>query len=437
MRNRVMAGMGALVVVVALVGLALAAGREGDDAVGTRPPEKLPLLAGGGDAASEMRLRPVRYEAVGKLPGLADEADVWRLRVGRADAARLEKILGRDGVEVYEGPGRPWSFNDGEGDDGAVSSGVACEGGPAVDCAPIDAPPPTRPSGMPTEAEAERLGRDLLGRLGVDLEAAEVRVEDGFVTWNVTAEPVVGGRPTVAYATSVGIGPNGRVRWANGWMGTPERGDRYPLIGTAAGLAKIGQGFDILAAREGAPADAPVEDQPVEVVRITGVRLALQLYGEHLVPTYLYETDDGGELGVLAIPDSYLTEPEPAPAPAPEPGGGTEPSTGSCQLADGEQVGAELCGPTEIGVGETGVFHLNAEGRVRDDCASPRPEWGDGSGTVVCMIACEALPTEPTKVSRTFEHAYEEPGTYTVTFVLDDCDGDPPQMTLTMEVRVS
>jgi hypothetical protein len=134
-KNRVIAGVAALAVVVALVGLAVAAGRES----GSRAPATLPVLGsavGGGGAEtssamadSKMRVAPVTYEA-GKLPGLADEADAWKLAADGADEdriAQLAKTLGVDGpvtktetgwsvgtearrLDVQAVAGLPWSL---------------------------------------------------------------------------------------------------------------------------------------------------------------------------------------------------------------------------------------------------------------------------------------------------------------------------------------
>ena len=67
--------------------------------------------------------------------------------------------------------------------------------------------------GLPTKAEAERIGTRLLGEVGLRLaETSGVRVDDGFSTWFVSAAPMVGGLPVVGMDWSVGVGADGCER---------------------------------------------------------------------------------------------------------------------------------------------------------------------------------------------------------------------------------
>ncbi|MDQ1431373.1 MAG: hypothetical protein QOF40_1975 [Actinomycetota bacterium] len=399
-----MTGVAALVCVLALVGLAVMAGRDR----GTHVPAKLPVLGGGGAArdsasassAAPMGLRmrgPVTYEATGTLPVLDAQADAYELPAPVADIERfaaLARDLGVDGkvtrtesgwtigngsdhLDVQRVGGLPWSryradavtvssgssdssvSSGSSGSSGSGSSGsatVVC-GSPcppdakciAPDCAPTEPAPmpepePKRPADLPAKAEAERIGRALLTELGVDLDHATVAVQDGFSVWTVNADPVVDGRPVIGMTTSVSIGPKGEIAYANGWLGRPVKGDRYPLIGTASALKKLGEDqVRMLGAPQEmiAPAPAPSCDvdapctmpvppecdpaadcgttppEPV-VVHITGVALGLQLFWgsgpdqpAYLVPTYLFRTDDGSDLPVIAVDPQYL-----APTPA-------------------------------------------------------------------------------------------------------------------------
>lgn len=497
-KNRLIAGVAVLAVALALVGLAVVAG--GDDGPGT--PATLPVLGAGGAARpsaamdSSLRIAPTTYEA-GKLPGLPDEADAWTLPAAAPDGdavAHLADVLGVDGavtrtdtgwsvgtdarrLDVQAVAGMPWSLYESRPADTSVSS-------PPVDCPPgascttvtataPDCPPercttstesfggncaaddcpspmlvdPPRPADLPSKAEAEAAGRKLLTRLGVDLDQAEVRVDDGITVWNVVADPVVGGLPTVGFTTSVAVGPKGAVTYANGWLGSPDKGDRYPLIGTAAGIQRLNdEQARILIAP--APGVTGPEAEP-RVVRVTGVRLGLQLFSTfektapaYLVPTYLFATD-GGELPVVAVTDRYLGQ-QPAPHDD-EPGTPAEPSAGCTGSGSGsapgqEQTGQqfEVCSPDTAKAGVPVTFTVTAKGNVRDDCGSPVPDWGDGSQDPICAIGCASLPTEPREVSRSFEHIYAEPGTYTATFHFKGCgtDTENDQATLRREVRV-
>ena len=244
--------------VVALVGLAVAAGRDS----GSKTPATLPVLGAGGaaklaaGATSDMRLmRPVRYEARGSLPTLDTEADAYVLGTDapseqidalthalgvRGTSTKTESMWsivdGDQRLDVQRVGGLPWSYSSADGgvsSSGAVVCGSPCP--PDAQCLVADCPTqePQRPADLPSKAEAQKLGRDLLAELDVDLAHATVQVEDGFSVWNVSADPEIDGVPVVGMATSIAIGPKGVVAYANGWLATPDKGDRYPLIGTA------------------------------------------------------------------------------------------------------------------------------------------------------------------------------------------------------------
>jgi hypothetical protein len=212
----------------------------------------------------------------------------------------------------------------------AVCTAPACPDEPYVE--------PERPADMPSKTEAEGIARGLFTRLGVELEGATVRVEDGFSQWYVTVEPAIDGLPTTGFTWQAGIGPKGAIAHAGGWLDDPEHTDDYPLAGTDAALERLrtgggwyGGAMPMAATRDAAePAiaiDCPPEADcaPAEpvVVKITGVKLGLQFSpvfdergnqtGALLIPTYLFETStDAYPLPVIAVADEYLPEP-PAP----------------------------------------------------------------------------------------------------------------------------
>jgi hypothetical protein len=542
-KNRVIAGVAVLAVVLALVGLAVVGGRDG----GSGPPAVLPVLgaASAGGAAStsaamadtKLRVAPVRYEA-GKLPGLADEADAWTMAPESPDEGRvaaLAKALDVDGdvtrsdngwtvgtdarrLDVQDVAGLPWSLyesapapdpapqiecfkapceppaaggSSGCAPDATCTTAVAAA--PAPECPPNAscAAPPSggaadcvatpcddtvvgdpgtidpgscaadacgepmiaqRPANLPSKDEAERIGRKAMAAVGVDLDHADVRVDDSITIWNVMADPIVGGLPTIGLTTSIGVGPDGVVQYANGWLGQPAKGDAYPLIGTAAGLERLNaeQGSTMIAAPnvrcDGCEPSEPVEPR---VVRITGVRLGLQVFSTYergatayLVPTYLFSSAEGGDLPVVAVPDQYLGQqqadrPTDAGTPAEPSGACTGSGTATAPGGDpGPQV--QVCAPGTAKAGEPVTFSLSGEGALRDDCGSPVPDWGDGTDVAVCDIGCASLPPEPTKLAKSLEHTYEKAGTYTATFHFRGC-GDASgedQASISTEVRV-
>ncbi len=212
------------------------------------------------------------------------------------------------------------------------------DGSAGVACGPV--PRPVRPAGLPTQAEAERIARELLGRLGVGLDGAAVEVIDGVTRWEVVADPTVGGQPTSGFGWRVSVGSQGRIESAGGWLATPRQADVYPLIGVSKGIERLqrdgawwaGGPYGNLRVwppiRCGkAACPAPPDRAPV-VRTITDVRLGLQLAlvldrsgrppaRAYLVPAYFFAVRElpGRRLPVIAVADRFLTPP-PAPLPA-------------------------------------------------------------------------------------------------------------------------
>lgn len=441
----------------------LTTGAGADDATAMAAPES-------GASTADMRIGGrVEYRYDGELPELDDEAAAWELAVERADTAEIEDLAERLGIEgevertefgwhvdgddgaqldVQRAAGLPWnSYVASPGDDVAVSSGVACpeDSQTRAMCVVEE---PQRPADLPSKAEAEDIARALLEELGVDLEGATVRVEDGFSVWNVMADPELDGMPVIGMTTAVAVGPKGVVQFANGWLTEPDQGDDYPLIGTEEALEKLqdeqvttmmGAPEPMIAECEGGPAtDCMVDPVPVDqeptVVELTDVRLGLQLFGSwdadepaYLVPSYLFATEDGGELPVIGIEEEFLVPPT-EPAPAPEPGGsgggssGSGGGSGSCAgAAAAAEAGAEpsdagsieACGPGQVAPGEVATFSVKAS------CGdSVVVDFGDGT-------------PEDTVPMGEVSHRYEEAGSYEVAFRATACEASV-SMTLTV-----
>ncbi|HET7655157.1 MAG TPA: hypothetical protein VFK42_19145 [Acidimicrobiales bacterium] len=220
---------------------------------------------------------------------------------------------------------------------------------PSPEPLPEPPPPPERPADLPSKADAERIARDVLTKAGLDLDGADVRVDDGFSQWMVAVDPVVGGLPTQGMASTVAVGPKGAIQFAGGWLGVPTEGDDYPLAGVNAGVERLKSGYPGggWSAYPGGPEPAIARDMPAcvdcppQVRTITGVRLGLQFSPVYtsegvpadalLVPAYFFRFDDTEfEQAVIAVADEFLPTPpevkpmpgEPAPMPV-EPDGGT------------------------------------------------------------------------------------------------------------------
>ncbi|MGI8759369.1 MAG: hypothetical protein ACR2K0_08700, partial [Acidimicrobiales bacterium] len=254
------------------------------------------------DAAAGIVVAPIEYRTDGPLDELGGEASAWELG-GDADLDRIAALAGALGLgaevvetapgwEVVDGdrrldvasqPGLPWSYSatggaaSGRGSSGssgsdAVSGGsvsterpdeavtsdaeeptkpgtvdssrpgetIVCEMPP---CPPgtacVQVCPPPRPEDLPSGEEAEEIAGRILAAGGLDLDQADVRVEDQVSAWLVSADPVVGGLPNVGMGSVVSVGDGGEVVFAGGWLAEPQRGDAYPLIGSSEALRRL------------------------------------------------------------------------------------------------------------------------------------------------------------------------------------------------------
>lgn len=275
-------------------------------------------------AAPDLRLaRPVEYRVAGELPALDGEQVAYRFVEHGIDADRVALLADRLGVEgrteltewgdwtitgdthvltVSAQPGHPWYLSPKPAD---------TPDRPVVECLTDPCPEPQRPAGLPTAAEARRAGTALLGELGVDLATTTgVRVDDGFNVWFVSASPRVGDLETLGLDWSVGIGPKSRLEFANGWFDRPVRGDTYPLIGTAAAIERLRNQPNPILFSDAPSAirclDCPAGEIEPFVHVLTKARLAYQLLGSDFVPTYVFSTEDGGEVIAPALDDRYL-----------------------------------------------------------------------------------------------------------------------------------
>lgn len=360
-----------------------------------------------------------------------------------------------------------------------------CEDAATQCLAPEEQPVPERPADLPSAAEAEARARDLLAAVGLDVDSAAVRVDDGFTSWYVSADPSVGGVPTVGMSWGVAVGAGGAVESANGWLTEPEKGDAYPLLPVATAIERLaGMSVTLELRAECPPGQACPEPEQV-VSTVTGVRLALQLVASFdaeeafLVPSYLFELDGGGvssEMPAFAVADEYLVTPpvdqpvpmaEPLPEPLPEPGatppgdqeppnvGPAEPPVtaeppvaeppvdGSCATAAGppEQAApleVEVCVMPGTAGGAPVVLTVRAadpDARVRNDCGSPLVEWGDGEPTAVCDIGVACAADEPAApLDTSLEHIYAAPGEYEVQVTVEAVCDDPTSGSLTTSV---
>lgn len=303
-------------------------------------PSQLPVLAGSATGASDEGAADVAlgapavdlptrgglvYQAGDGLPALTGSARAYRLPssvdVDRVTA--LAHALGLSGgvsedeqgwhvvdgdhrVDVYRGPGAPWSyFPDGgvvsvDGDVAVASGSGTASGGatattvapppgtiddgsgkepgdpgvvlpdpsePACDpasCTPEPLPAPERPADLPSEADAQRIALDLLAATGMDLTGAKTSTFDQFSSWGVQVDPVLDGMPTFGFTSYVSVGSAGAIESASGFLATPEAGDTYPLIGTGPAIDRLNEGV-------GLPGPLPLDDVQILPAPAPGV----------------------------------------------------------------------------------------------------------------------------------------------------------------------
>ena len=227
---------------------------------------------------------------------------------------------------------------------------------------------PTPPVGVPSAAEAEAKARDLFARLGFG--ADQLTIESYSDDWSAGAWGYVSiGGVRSSMTVTASFGENGRLTYAGGYLGRPERLATYPRIGTTAGLERLRDQYTSMMGRvaiepavEGAPVlvdpvvpepapddtvitdDAVIMDDTVIdetipdtipdipstiTVRLIGVEEEYITYWSvdgdvYLVPGYAFVAaeDEWGYQGrytVPAIPSEYLDIVEPSIVGVPEP----------------------------------------------------------------------------------------------------------------------
>jgi hypothetical protein len=192
------------------------------------------------------------------------------------------------------------------------------------------APPPTpiaSPAPEPMSKDAVRAAaKPVFDALGLGL--AEARVEGSPYGGSVTLTRTVGGLEAYGLQTSVQVDRDGKVQNANGWLGTPARGDTYPLVTAQDAYDRLPPMMTAMLCPVGPDGKGCGVPQPTE---ITGAHLGLMLSalvdgGQALVPAWLFEVKGWTEpLPVVAVQPKYLPEPSAAPTTRPEPGASTEP----------------------------------------------------------------------------------------------------------------
>lgn len=303
MRMRLVGGVVAIVALAAVALVVIGGGGGG--------PAKLPIVvtgAGGGEGdgasreasastAADMMMRAnIVYRAGDDLPELGGDGRAYRIdssAVDVDDVRELAEAFGLEGGVTTEGS--TWQLIDGDSQisvfrEGAVSWSYAATGAQAItrdagdasdcdgpDCSVSSSPSsdeikareaeaidstattePQRPADLPSQDDAEDIALELFEKIDGDREGARVQSFDGITNWGVTIDPAIDGMPVIGLSTYVTVGSAGTIEWANGWLGTPEAADEYPLVTTTKAIDQLNDPagyFGDLAATSGVAAD--------------------------------------------------------------------------------------------------------------------------------------------------------------------------------------
>lgn len=192
-------------------------------------------------------------KALGLNGEVKDAAEATANRGAPDEAQKGQGWVVEDGkrtLQVQRGNGSSWWFS-AEDPNTAVSSSPAvekcemprCPEGAACTqvCESPEYVEPQRPTDLPDKAEAERVGVEVLEKIGAS--SGKVTVDDGFTSWVVSRVPVVDGKPITGQTTSVAVGSKSAIVNGYGMLGKPAALGDYPLVGLQAGFERLKSGY--------------------------------------------------------------------------------------------------------------------------------------------------------------------------------------------------
>ena len=257
----------------------------------------------------------VKYVVDGELADLGKDASSWRARtdVVASDAA-LKKIataLGVKSSEVQTSEGDPylsWYYS------GASTVGMSDSDQTVV------APPV--PENVPTKTEAKTMVQEMLSKMGIEVNDANVEVNgDTYGVWATAWETFDGMRSPMSW--NIGLGANGAVTYAQGNFLKFTRGPKYPIVSTTEAVNRLGDprysgwfGYGAVSTKAAIAQDMatlPAEEVVVQTIRLTKVSTSLTpvIASDKtlwLLPSYEYATTDGSTVSALALDDKYIEQ---------------------------------------------------------------------------------------------------------------------------------
>lgn len=281
-------------------------------------------------AAGTSMMAWVEYVAGDELEDLGGSAPVYRLVAGDDELRAIAQHLGVEG-DVTAAEGNQRSITDGEASvngygaswwytsgrmypgsdpDQSVASACASPEGEPVDCEePAPMPEPERPAGLPTQAEAEQIVRDIAEAAGLDLAGARVTAYDNIVTWSVNIDLALDGAPITGWSVYATVMEGGEVLDAGGTMGGLEQVGEYPLDTTQAAVDRLNEQQGERPAIE--PGTEPAPETAVQTDPAAGGGVS----GSEGSAT---DAGPAGSEGDAATSDVAPSDPGTEPAPAPD-----------------------------------------------------------------------------------------------------------------------
>ena len=364
-KSRIAPLAASLLVVLLLVGVALAVRDTGRSDSGSGPGGTPPLLhlstPSGAVALDAVSAGRSRYVPAGPLPAGRPQPDaVYRFGADRAPAGLVRRLasalsvpgtpartptgwqLGIDHriLTVRDGGGWAWTLGPSEV---VADSPVQCVRAPC----PFETPnsdSKDRGQPAPSPAIAERIATAALTALG--LPAEDLTTAGTGPLRQVRAPRPVGGLDTDGFSTTLSIGADRRIYAGTGWLGQAARkGPSYPLVSAAEAYKRLQDPPypEILLCRPQKGGGCA----PTPQVRVTGAKLGLMMASDSarplLVPAWLFRIEGQVDpVAVVAIESRYLSTPA---TPKPPNSTGQDPGTGGGSLPQSVAPAAPSGGP--------------------------------------------------------------------------------------------
>lgn len=483
---------------------------------------KLPGQAAGAKAETasaamdmSMRVANIRYELADGVTVDSDKGKAYRFdKVTEADVKKAAKAFGVAGDIKEDEYG--WAVGAAAqgksvskiektlyvGKEGSFSmslaypeSSVAPDAAASSSAGGSDVTEPAPPTDAPksrssvSESEATKIAKDLLEKAGVDLGDAKTDATGDFGQVTVFFKPTFDGRTVDGYELAATVDGDKNVISANGLLHAPKSVGSYELASLKRAVERLnetnGNAFattdmatDDVGAPEPAiggpavdvPSDTPSYEEPSSepmVITLTKANIGLMLQSDSsnqtwLVPAYVFDTDQNGQVTAAAADDKYIEKPVTPTTGKVDTGAGDgssgDPGTGAtspgsapnCATndpSDDQTLTVQVCASsTTVKAGETVGFKIDmgdSDRQFEEGCANGvTASYGDNAEGEARCLACQSeMPAGSGKTTRSLEHKYEKAGNYTAVFTIKSglsCGpADPRDSVATVRIPVT